>query len=235
MPELRFSLPSRFIFGKEPDAALLYADLREALHLGAKIIYDEEDALLLRLKSKYFAAGEGVEELPAFQSAGMVLVHEEATARRMMQQALFTECMEVLQFVCAKPCVFEENSALRIRPLRMDALPFVLLHYEHPNTSRAYVEARIKDTMLGAYIEDELCGFIGLQEEGAMGMLQVLPAFRHRGVARALQGALMQRLLQSGSIPYCHVAPSNAPSLALQRSMGLTACERPLFWLYKPV
>lgn len=40
--------------------------------------------------------------------------------------------------------------------------------------------------MLGAFLRDRPAGFIGLHEEGSMGMPEVLPEFRRMGVARAL-------------------------------------------------
>ncbi len=218
----------------DASGALLYADIREALHLGAETLYDQTDGILLRHNGKLFAAGQGVECLPALQCCGMALLHDGAMAARLMQAGLFTECMEVVQLVYVGQSVALPPHDAVIRRLTAADLDFVLQTYHHPNTDEAYVRERLSDLMLGVFVEGVPAGCIGVHAEGAMGLLEVVPAYRRRGLAKLLQASLMQALLARGSIPYCHVAPGNAASLSLQRAMGLTACPSHVYWLYKP-
>lgn len=51
-----------------------------------------------------------------------------------------------------------------------------------------YIKNRIKtNTMLGAFIDKKLVGFIGTHEEGSIGILEVLPQYRKRGIGEMLQ------------------------------------------------
>lgn len=220
----RFALPD----------PLLYADMREALHLGADILYDAPDGLLLSRNGKLFAAGTAVETLPALLGSGMALLHDGAMAARLMQAGRFTECMEVLQFVYTKSDVQVPTCDASIRRLTLEDLDFVLQNYHHHNTREAYIRARIEDLMLGAFVGGVPAGCVGVHAEGAMGLLEIAPAYRGKGLGKALQTTLMQTLLSRGSIPYCHVSPDNAASQSLQRALGFTLCPQSLYWLYKP-
>lgn len=213
---------------------LLYADMREALHLGAAILYDAADGLLLARNGKLFAAGAAVEALPALRGSGMALLHVGAMAERLMREGCFTECMEVLQFVYTQNRVTVSPCGASIRRLTLEDLDFVLQNYHHPNTREAYIRARIEDFMLGAFLDGVPAGCIGVHAEGAMGLLEIVPAYRGNGLGKSLQTHLMRELLLRGSIPYCHVAPDNAVSQSLQRALALTACPQSLYWLYKP-
>ena len=214
---------------------LLYADMRQALLLDAKVLYDAPDGLLLRRESKLFAAGEAIERLPAFLQSGMALIRDEALNRRMMQQERFAESLEVVQLVYTGRRPEPVACPAQIRRMELSDMDFVLRSYHHPNSRPAYIKARIRELMLGAYIGGEPVGCIGVHEEGAMGMLEVLPAYRRMGIGRALETALIQWLTDRGRIAYCHVAPDNEVSLRLQADLGLKACAQPLYWLYKPL
>ena len=85
--------------------------------------------------------------------------------------------------------------------------------------------------VLGAEVGGRLAGFIGIHEEGAMGLLEVLPQFRRRGLAEALEAALIGRQLGKGALPYAQVRIGNTASEALQEKLGLTFDRRVLYWI----
>ena len=152
-----------------------------------------------------------------------------------MREKRFTECLEVVQLVYLQRTLQIPENSVEIRRLGMDALPFILENYHHPNAKSDYLTARIKELMLGAYLDGDLVGFAGIHEEGAMGLLEVLPAFRGRGIGRTLFAALIRYQLERGSIPYSHAVMGNEVSMKLQCSLGMRPCAQSLFWLYKPV
>ena len=57
-----------------------------------------------------------------------------------------------------------------------------------------------------------LMGFIGIHTEGAMGMLEVLPAYRRRGIASALTSRLAFETFARGRVPFYCAAWSNLRS-----------------------
>ncbi len=77
----------------------------------------------------------------------------------------------------------------------------------------------------------EIAGFVGAHAEGSLGMLEVLPAFRRRGIGAALQAKATNRQLQEGWTPFSQVEPGNTASLRLQRTLGFRITRRNIFWL----
>ena len=94
------------------------------------------------------------------------------------------------------------------------------------------MEGAIDRGMLGAFVAGEPAGFIATHIEGSMGMLEVLPQYRRRGIGEALLLAMTAFCLEQGKYPYGQVFTDNGPSLALQRKVGMTLSEELLFWLF---
>lgn len=119
-----------------------------------------------------------------------------------------------------------------IRPLAMEHLNYVSEHYSYDD--RSYVQARIREgVMYGAFVEDKLVGFIGMHNEGSLGLLYVEKAYRRRGIARSLEAYMINRILEKGWIPYGHVIVGNEESFALQDKIGLYRSNRTVWWLEK--
>ncbi|OUN09836.1 GNAT family N-acetyltransferase [Flavonifractor sp. An91] len=105
-------------------------------------------------------------------------------------------------------------------------------HYSHSFGGVSYMEDAIDRGMLGAFVDGQPAGFIATHIEGSMGMLEVLPEYRRRGIGEALLLAMTASCLERGIYPYGQVWADNAPSLALQRKVGMTLSEELLFWLF---
>lgn len=76
-------------------------------------------------------------------------------------------------------------------------------------------------------------GFAGFHEEGSIGMLEVLPAWRRRGLGELLLRAGGKPALERGALPFAQVIEDNAPSLDLQQKAGLTLSGTRMFWLMR--
>lgn len=105
-------------------------------------------------------------------------------------------------------------------------------HYSHSFGGVAYMEEAIDRGMLGAFVAGKPAGFIATHIEGSMGMLEVLPQYRRKGIGEALLLAMTSFCLEQGKYPYGQVFTDNGPSLALQRKVGMTLSEELLFWLF---
>jgi len=120
-----------------------------------------------------------------------------------------------------------------IRPLTQEHAQFVAEHNEMSDLE--YIKGRIAaDDMFGAFDGDTLMGFIGTHEEGSMGMLEVLPEYRRRGLALALEQYVINRTLSKGYVPYVQLYTTNAASKALQERLGLSFADKNIIWLWKP-
>ena len=105
-------------------------------------------------------------------------------------------------------------------------------HY-HMAPGRDYVAERLAaGAMTGAFLDGVLAGFIGIHEEGSIGMLEVLPAYRRRGLGYALEAGAIRRALKEGASPYCQVIEGNTASMELQKKLGLEFSDGFVYWLF---
>lgn len=118
---------------------------------------------------------------------------------------------------------------LAVEPLGPGAAALLEETYSHPEyfTHGEWVRKLAEAKILGGTdAEGELVGYVGVHEEGSMGMLEVFDGFRRRGYGFELEGTLINRQLRRGWIPWAQVFPENHPSAALQEKLGLTMVDR---------
>lgn len=118
-----------------------------------------------------------------------------------------------------------------IRQLEPSHLPAVVEHYAENGVDDGYLSGLIEQGELyGAFEGETLMAFIGRHAEGSMGLLEVLPQYRRRGLGRLLQSHLIDLELSRGRVPYGQVFDGNEASLALQQSLGMTRSMGRLYW-----
>lgn len=123
----------------------------------------------------------------------------------------------------------------RLRRLGPEWAGWLDAHYSHSFGGTAYMEGAVRRGMLGAFLEgeDRPAGFVGFHEEGSIGMLEVLPHRRRMGLGEALLRAAVNLALSRGSLPFGQVFVDNAPSLALQKKVGMALSRTEMFWLMR--
>lgn len=89
-----------------------------------------------------------------------------------------------------------------------------------------------ENCMWGAFDNEELLGFIGIHCEGSIGLLEVFPQHRNKGIAQALQKHMINYTLSKKWIPFGQVFIDNKKSMNLQNKLGLSISEKSVFWLY---
>ena len=95
-----------------------------------------------------------------------------------------------------------------------------------------YLRERLaKGEIFGAFLEGRLAGFIGLHEEGSMGMLWVDEDCRRQGIGASLEAWLINRLLERGETPYGQIEAGNLGSIRLQERLGLYLAEGYVWWV----
>lgn len=83
----------------------------------------------------------------------------------------------------------------------------------------------------GAFIEGMRVGYIGARADGCVDLLEVLPQYRRRGIATALETYLFNRLLRSGRTPYGQAETGNHAFLALQEKLGIPVAKKKVYWM----
>ncbi len=201
--------------------------------MGAKAVFDREDALVLHHAGVYYGAG-ACDACEEYRNSLMSLCVDPSATERLVSAGFFDDVTPVWQYVYRgdKPDVFRGDFEIRV--LGEEAVPFMVEHYDHPSATVKHMTERVRDgLMLGAFRDGDFMGFAGLHEEGAIGMLTVLPEYRRQGVATALVLELARRLMDAGRVPYTHVHTTNAASMALQEKLGFVRSEHTVTWLCK--
>lgn len=161
---------------------------------------------------------------------GFITVHENHYFDLLEKRFALTGMQACWQFGClsVNPLPLPETE-LEIRPLDPSHLPVVLDNYHMED--RDYLARLIgQGALYGAFDGSALTGFAGCHSEGSMGLLEVLPQYRRQGIASLLQTFMIDLELSRQHIPYGQVFDGNEPSMALQRSLGMTCSMGRLYW-----
>ncbi|WP_330640315.1 tRNA (guanosine(37)-N1)-methyltransferase TrmD [Acetatifactor aquisgranensis] len=213
-------------------ADILYTDYR--LNETAVLLYDRGCRIAMMTALDRETCESLADLLPA--ETEMVLV-SEAFARDILlkrQYAVFGEFSQMLYTRRETLPVKHKD----IRQLTMDDFAYVHKWYgdgtKGPGTDEDYVRERISaGAMFGAFVDGRQVGFVGMHDEGSLGMLFVEDFFRGRGIAASLEAYAVNRMLERGWTPYGHVAVGNTVSERLQERLGFYKAEKSFWWLEK--
>lgn len=215
-------------------APLLHIDMTETLRRGIARLAAANDAGVLLVApdgTAFLSAGTpgaaaGLCEGVAI-SGGVV---HQAHSLPLMREKYGLQPGMVCHQVAWRGGALPPPPGVEMRPLGPEWHGFIVKHYNN-KVGEDYITGRLNaGVMVGAFLGGEIAGFAGEHEEGAMGFLQVLPAFRRRGVAKALSAYLINDTLARGFTPYAQVEADNAVSLAMQRSMGMQISNELVYW-----
>jgi tRNA (guanine37-N1)-methyltransferase len=206
---------------------------------GEIICWDGENVLLLD-KITGLCMMLAADEAALEQLMKKVPKHEEwiFTVQSFVKDTLKAQGFEVWGSGGCSQYLYTEKAFLPvkykdIRPVAVDDvedLEYISAHYRHED--KEYIAGRIRaGEMYGAYAENKIIGFIGIHREGSMGMLYVDEAFRRRGIAGALESYCINRFIEKGRIPYCHVEENNTASEMLQERLGLYKAKNKAWWI----
>lgn len=233
--------PCQPVFDRDP---ALYLDLTEPVRRGTgTVCYAAQDGALVAVELE---GGDGLtlyslwarDEKTARRLCRLIPPHpfsvtpHEASSLPALEETFgyrnFNPCRQAGYF--SKEPLPEPESPFVVRPLGPEYLDQVSEHYHL--TGADYVLGRLEaGVMIGAFTpEGALAGFMGTHDEGTLGLLEVLPPYRRRGVARLLQSHMTNRALARGEIPYGQIFEGNTPSLALQASLGFRVSRGYLYW-----
>lgn len=96
-----------------------------------------------------------------------------------------------------------------------------------------YAADRIQaGVMYGAFVDGQLAGFVGEHTEGSLGMLEVFPAYRRRGLGVELASYQINRVLDLGRVPYDQIIVGNNASAGLQQKMGMVFSKDTISWAH---
>ena len=201
----------------------------------ADILYAEDNGVLVRFKSwplMAVSADTAEDAVEIVRNAGGVeediIVHQREQIEAVRAAFGLREVMERFY-----NCVFTKpvpEPTADIRPLGEEYAELVNANYEHAELE--YIKGRIETgNLFGVFVDDKLAGFIGEHEEGSMGMLEVLPEYRRRGLGSQLDYFNIRREREMGHIPFGQILVSNALSVKMHGDMGAVITDKISGWL----
>ena len=203
------------------------------------VIYADNDGVLIFNTSgqTYMISTESFELLhkmcDLIKETTVVTTHQPQFIPYLKERFGLNGTMECFQSVYLTENLINEQmpEGIEFRELTMSEFDFVFKNYDHISDAD-YLTDRIHSGMIGAFSEGEPVGFIGTHSEGAMGMLQLHPNYRRRGIAFSLEAALINRMVKLGQIPYGQIVTTNSASISLQKKLGMSLSDKKIAWVF---
>ncbi len=219
--------------------ALLHIDMLEAIRrdkmdiLGAS----PKGVLLYHTASEVYMMSAQEQEtahrmLALIKSAELFVAHQPfyiPLAEKMLGLKASLACVQAAYL--KKEPVAMQYEGVHIERLDERHLKFVQDWYSHKLDDSYLLERLNAGILYGAYVAGELAGFIGEHAEGSIGMLEILPQFRRRGLGEKLEAYKTNAHLAAGFVPFGQIVVGNTPSLELQKKLGYTISENTIAWL----
>jgi tRNA (guanine37-N1)-methyltransferase len=174
----------------------------------------------------------------------LLTLHQTAEVERVAAQLGMRRIMTCHQSVCTRREKLsisglyrmdgqESEQGLMIRRATMDQCEVIDAAYSLHH-GQGYIRDRIaKGCMFVALLHGELAGFVGMHEEGSLGMLEVLPQYRRHHIGRALATFIINWALEQGYTPYSQFEEHNEASRTLQEGLGNYTSKELLYWMQK--
>lgn len=223
---------------------LLNVDMLECIRRGsAEVLSASNDGvLLIDIPSKIYMiytknakiAKNLVSKIP--DSIDIVAAHDKFSYDLLLENFDFNNKMICHNTVYTKKEPLKlKNSIVNINLISIDYKDEIIKYYTKAEiVDEYYIEDRLNaNVMFGAFINDNLCGFIGSHTEGSIGMLEVLPQYKKRGIGTALQITATNDALANNRYPYGQVVKDNFPSASLQKKLGFELSTDKVYWLMK--
>lgn len=217
----------------------LTVDMYEAFTRGnPEIIYADDNAVYIKHKCgvTMLWAKDYTAATAALKSADLpygCVLHGKDTIKAFEEIAPSYNIGEpCLQYCRMSRKRFDVPKVCDIRPARQEDAPFIIAHYQLDNDPEHIAKTIELGELQCAEVDGNLAGFIGTHGDGSIGMLEVMPEYRRRGIATALEFYQMNRHIDLGYIPYGQVYASNSDSHALQRKVGLDISDDVISWAF---
>lgn len=222
---------------------LLNIDMLECIRKGnSEILFASNEAvLLIDIPSHIYMisttntkiAQNLIDTLP--NNIDYIVAHENFSYDILKRKYNFNKTMICHNTVYTKKePIKAKNSMIEIKLLTPKYRDFIIKNYSNSEiVEDEYIQNRIEaNVMFGAFINNELCGFIGSHEEGSIGILEVIPKYRGQGIGTALQIAATNDALANKRYPYGQVVETNSVSIALQKKLGFELSKNKVYWLF---
>lgn len=218
---------------------LLHISMTEPLRLGrAEVLKVSPHGVLLNVLPENIpmlsadTLEAGMAMLEGIHDTDLIVVHQEFLMDSVKQKYGLTGAHICDQVVYTKkePLPIPEDADIRL--LDDGYCEIMAAHYQLSNDPEHMRELVKMGVMHGVFVEDHLAGFIGMHSEGSIGLLQILPEYRNRGLGTVLQKYMINFVLAKGGVPFGQVIVGNKESMGLQHKLGMEFADGKVTWIF---
>ena len=218
---------------------VLYAGLTEVIKRGTAEIFEEnEKGVFLRDKigGAFMLASDdfdtAVEWLKKHESQNydLLVVFQRELIAFIRERYGLTGGLDCLQAAYLSSNPPDISRKLRIEHAMDSDLGVLPAVYKTVDEADLKKVIRRGELFVGYHGED-MIGFVGQHLEGSMGILEILPLYQGNGYGTEMEIFMIRHMLEKGLLPFCQVVVGNEKSMKLQKKLGLTFSERPVYWL----
>lgn len=222
---------------------LLHVDMIEGLKRNSAVVvdYTENGVLLYNQLADAFMISainqDTYVKLVKNNSIGnssAIVAHQAFYVEDLVNSFKYTSQKKCWQFVYLSNINLNySNRNLIIKVLTVDNLDFV--YYYSLKMSKSYLLERLEtQNIYGAYKDNNLVGFIGVHQDGSIGLLEVIEPFRRQGIATSLVSFMTNLLLKEGHTPYAQAIEGNTGTLRIcMKTMYHRLLNQFIYWLEK--
>jgi len=203
----------------------------------ADILYAKADGVLIKeQKSNAYMISvnnfeKGRQLLDIISTCNLIVAHQKYMVDYILNRFELNKKIECVQAVYMNKTKIDVKQGLEIKQLEEDQLEVILEHYDKLSNNEIKTLLENK-SLFGGYKNGKLIGFIGNHLEGSIGILEVFPIYRRLGYAMALEGYMVNRMIEKNLVPFAQVEINNQKSIALQKKLGFTISEDRLYWMF---
>ena len=215
---------------------VLHIDMLEPLRRGhGKLLFAGRHGVLMLEQHNhvYMLSADSPEVtqklLPMMEQPGLIVVHHDyertLAARRFSMQAE-SPCYQVIYPKDDTPIWGD------VRPLGPEYQQEVQERYRMHLEPEEVRQHLLRGEMIGQFVDGKLAAFIGTHREGAIGMLEVYPAYRRKGIGQNLIHYMARFWQQKGYTAFAQIVFDNERSLHLQAKLGAKRSASMLYWIW---
>lgn len=218
-------------------------DIEEPIRLGyADIIYRDREGIIiheLRSNALMISMNDSQHFIEIYEKYDLQRFDYIDVKQKEIKDILVNHYHKIYQFACYQSVytscqkkILEIPENVRIENIKLEQLSFVYDSYEHSHDINYLKNIINRGHLWGIFEDNVLAGFIGIHDEGSMGILEVKEKYKRKGYGCLLESYLINYFIDRGWVPYCQVIENNNASFALQRKLGLKISKKLSYWLF---
>jgi len=204
----------------------------------AQIIYAGDDGVCIfeNKSSAYILTVESLElgksVISEFTNRGFMVSFHQEFMLELFEEKYYGTKLENYQAVYLQKEKLPIAGNIKIMPIGEQHMGHVITNYDFA-VGADYISERIKSgKIFGGFEKGEMFGFVGIHQEGSIGMLKVLKEHRGKGYGAGLIAYATNHQLERKTTPFVQIGTDNEISLAAAKKAGYAVSSSKVYWLF---